>query len=290
MVIDKSPVTYCVLHETLVDPELAMEKRKVISENVITAPDGKKLFTLTYNQVLQSFGVRNWNGRIYEKENTMHALDSNPLIQNDIKMRTWTAEYGHPIIEKGQNELARQMTVFPPNACNTINKYWLEGNLLMGECTTLADGYGEMLRDRILTNYPAMASSRAIGGMDKNGKVLPGYTIVTFDTVIRPSHKEAYQVPNSERVNTFSAAPGNTMMESTYVVDVTKDPSFASFLLSESSSKQQIDILCEALGLDYSSLQIDGKNAKMQRITESSVDTVIIPLSTLINTSYYNIF
>ena len=160
----------------------------------------------------------------------------------------------------------------------------------MGECTTLADGYGEMLRDRILTNYPAMASSRAIGGMDKNGKVLPGYTIVTFDTVIRPSHKEAYQVPNSERVNTFSAAPGNTMMESTYVVDVTKDPSFASFLLSESSSKQQIDILCEALGLDYSSLQIDGKNAKMQRITESSVDTVIIPLSTLINTSYYNIF
>lgn len=82
MVIDKSPVTYCVLHETLVDLDLAMEKRKVISENVTTAPDGKKLFTLTYNQVLQSFAVRNWNGRIYEKNNTMHSLDSNPLIQN----------------------------------------------------------------------------------------------------------------------------------------------------------------------------------------------------------------
>src|SRR5699024_12381612 len=54
--------------------------------------------------------------------------------------------------------------------------------------------------------YPPLfrSSSRAIGGMDTNGKVLPGYTIVTFDTVIRPSHKEAYQVPNSELVNTRS--------------------------------------------------------------------------------------
>lgn len=290
MTVDKSPVQYCVLHETLVDPELAEKKREVISENVITGPTGNKLYTITYKQVLQSFGVRNWNGRIYDKPVTMKALDSNPLIQNDIKMRSWTAEYGHPLIEKGMNELARQMTVFPPNACNTINKYWDEGNLLMGECTTLAGGYGEILRDRILTGYPAMASSRAIGGMDKNGKVLPGYTIVTFDTVIRPSHKEAYQVKGSETVNNFSAAPGNTMTESAIAVDVTKDPSFANFLLSESSSKEQIDVLCEALGLDYSSLYIDGKNAKMQRITESSVDTVVIPISTLVNASYYHLF
>lgn len=290
MISNKSPISYYILHETLVDPDLAMKKREIISENVVSKPGGGNLFTVTYKQVLQSFGVRNWNGRMYAKETTMKALDSNPLIQNDIKMGTWTAEYGHPIIDKGMNELARQMTVFPPNACNTINKYWVEGNLLMGECTTLAGGYGEILRDRILTNYPAMASSRAIGGTDKSGNVLPGYTIVTFDTVIRPSHKEAYEVPNSQVINNFNAARGNSMSEAAVKIDITKDPSFANFLLSESSSRTQIDMLCETFNLDYSSMVIDNHSVKMQRIDENAVETVIIPISRLINAEYFNLF
>lgn len=290
MIIDKSPITYSIIHETCVDPNLAMEKREILHENVIDSPNGSKLFTLTYKQVLQSFGVRNWNGRIYEEQNTMKALDSNPLIQTDIQGHSWGAEYGHPQITKGMNELSRQMTIFPPNMCNTINKYWLEGNLLMGECTTVAGGYGEMLRDRILTGFPAMASSRAIGGTDKNGRVLPGYTIVTYDTVVRPSHKEAYQVPGSQVINNFPAAPGNTMSESAVAIDITKNKSFAQFLIDESASREKLDILCEALDLDLSSLRIDGDVAKMEQITENTVETIIIPIKSLINAEYYNLF
>ena len=117
---------YYILNQTLVDPELALKTREIISENVVDA-GGKKLFTLTFKQVLQSFGDhhRNWNGRIYTSDIVMKGLDSNPLIQHDVKMGTWTGEYGHPIIEKGMNELARQMTIFPPNACWTIDKYCL---------------------------------------------------------------------------------------------------------------------------------------------------------------------
>ena len=279
-----------MLQETLVDPDLAKKHRKVLHENPVVLPDGRKLFTLTYKQVLQSFGVRNWNGRKYAEKNTMDSLNNNPLIQNDIREHTWGAEYGHPIIEKGMNELARQMTIFPPNTCNTIDKYWLEGNLLMGECTTLAGGYGEVLRDRILTGFPAMASSRAVGGVDKNGNVLPGYTIVTFDTVIRPSHKEAYMVKGSEIVNNFGAPNGNTMSESAARIDIVNDPAFKNFLLSETVAKNKIEMLCGTLNLDYSSLTINENSVHIQRITDTEVDTLVIPLNRLINTEYYNLF
>nr|DAU33496.1 MAG TPA: Prohead core protein serine protease [Caudoviricetes sp.] len=282
---------YYLINQCVVDPDVAMANRKVISENTVEY-NGTRLFTVTYNQVLQDFGVRNWNGRIYDDAIVMKAIDGNPLIQNDIKMGTWTAEYGHPIIEKGMNELARQMTIFPPNACNTINKYWREGNYLMGECTTLAGGYGEMVRDRILTNYPAMASSRAIGGVDKNGHVLPGYTVVTFDTVIRPSHKVAYQVRGSEKINEFPIATSrpNTMTESAVPISVAKDPAFKDFLLSESASREQINMLCDTFSLDYNSISISENAVTMKRIDESGVQTIVIPIHRMVNADYFNLF
>lgn len=284
-------ITYYLINETTVDPELAMKKREILHENV-TEVAGKKLFTLTFKQCLQSFGDRNWNQRVYTTDIVMKGLDSNPLIQHDIKMGTWTGEYGHPIIEKGMNELSRQMTIFPPNACWTINKYWVEGNLLMGECTTLAGGYGDLVRDRILTNYPAMASSRAIGGVDREGRVLPGYTPITFDCVIRPSHKQAYKVKDSETLNTFPipTAQKNTMSESTVRYDFTSDPSFKDFLLSESSSKEQINVLCGAFNISADSMVITENAVKFTTMSEGNIQRISIPLNQLINAEYYNLF
>ena len=80
-------VDYYLIQNTLVDPDLATSKRKVIRENV-TEFEGRRLYTLTYQQVLQDFGVRNWNGRIYTRDIVMRALDGNPLIQYDIKKGT----------------------------------------------------------------------------------------------------------------------------------------------------------------------------------------------------------
>lgn len=283
--------TYYLLSETVVDEDLANKKREILRENVSNV-HGRELFTVTYKQVLQDFGVRNWNGRTYTRDVVMNSINTNPLIQHDLRQGTWTSEYGHPIIEKGMNELARQMTIFPPNACNTIDKIWEEGNLLMGECTTLAGGYGELVRDRILTNYPAMASSRAIGGVDKNGNVLPGYTVITFDTVIRPSHKVAYQVKGSEHVNTFPIKTGqaNTMTESARPIDYTTDPAFKNFLLSETASKEKINLVCDAFQLDYNSMVIDEHNITFKTMNENTIDTIIIPLNRLINAEYYNLF
>lgn len=284
---------YYILNQTLVDPDVAMKHREIISESAIDSPNGCRLFTVTFKQVLQDFGVRNWNGRNYSDKIVMNALNSNPLIQHDLKMGTWTGEYGHPLIDKGMNELARQMTIFPPNACWTINKYWQEGNLLMGECTTLAGGYGDMVRDRILTKYPAMASSRAIGGTDKNGNVLPGYTPITFDCVIRPSHKVAYQVKGSEVMNEFpiTTPTKNTMSESVIMINPEHSEALKQFLLDESATRAQICTVCGALGFNADSMVIEENAVKISRMNEDgSMETLIMPLQKLVNASYYNLF
>lgn len=286
----KEQLKYYLFNETTADEETTMKHREILHENVVNTPSGK-LWTLTFKQVLQSFGVRNWNGRIYDAPIVMKALDSNPLIQTDIRNDTWCGEYGHPIIEKGMNELARQMTIFPPNACWKISKYWQEGNLLMGECTTLAGGYGDILRDRIVTGFPAMSSSRAIGGVDKSGHVMPGYQIIVFDVVVRPSHKEAYQVNKSEIVNEFPipTAQTNSMTESAVAFNY-QDPSFADFLLSESSSKQQINMLCDTFQLDYDSMTITESAVKFSKIENGQKTSIVIPMNRLINAEYYNLF
>ena len=289
--IKKEPIQYYLFNETTVDEDITMKHREILHENVVNTPGGK-LWTLTFKQVLQSFGVRNWNGRIYDAPVVMKALDSNPLIQTDIKNDTWLGEYGHPIIEKGMNELARQMTLFPPNACWKISKYWQEGNLLMGECTTLAGGYGDIVRDRILTNYPAMASSRAIGGVDSRGVVRPGYTPITFDCVIRPSHKQAYMDMGTVNQNMFpiKTPQMNTMSESAVAYDFTSDPAFADFLISESTNRQTVDMLCNTFRVDYDSMTINENSVTFSFIDEGCVNKVVIPLRQMVNMEYYNLF
>lgn len=284
------PVKMYMFNETVVDPDLAMEKREILHENTFS-DNGIKLFTLTFKQVLQDFGVRNWNGRNYSEDIVMKGLDSNPLIQHDLKMHTWSGEYGHPIIEKGMNELARQMTIFPPNICWTIDKYWKEGNLLMAECTTVSGGYGDMVRDRILTGYPAQASSRAIGGCDKNGAVLPGYMPITFDCVVRPSHKVAYMVKDTVHVNEFPINTGtqNTMQESVTAFDYNSE-SFKNFLLSENSSKQQINMLCDSMRLNYDTMTLTENCIVFQSLNDKGLSTVRIPIRQMVNAEYYNLF
>ncbi len=282
---------YYFINETLADPEVAMSKREILSENVIES-NGLKLLTVTFKQVLQDFGVKNWNGRIYDQKQTVSAINSQPLIQNDIKNKTWTGEYGHPIIEKGMNELARQMTIFPPNACWTIDKYWEEGNILMGQCTTLSGGYGDLVRDRIFTNYPAQASSRAIGGVDSNGRVLPNYTPITYDCVIRPSHKVAYMVKGSETVNQFPINTGkmNTMSESVVAFDPTNDATFADFILSENSTKSKINMLCDTFKIDASSMKITSSDITFTTMNENGIVDVRIPIRQIVGAEYYNLF
>lgn len=281
---------YYLINEDLIASDVSEKHHEILHENITTAPNGNKLMTITFKQALQDFGVRNWNGRIYSKDLVINGIKNNPLVQNDIKNNAWCGEYSHPLIEKGMNELARQMTIDPKNACWTISEPWVEGNILFAECTTLSGGYGDMLMNRALTGFPPQASSRAIGGVDKNGNVLNGYTIITFDAVIRASHKIAMADMSTIKPNFFNVPNASTMSESAVKYDFTQDESFKDFLMSENTSKAQINLLCETFDIDPMSITIDKKYLKMKRMNEGGSQTIVIPLNKLVDMEYYNLF
>ena len=208
--------TLYIMCECLTPPEDI--RTDVLTESTVESASGKKIKTVTVDTCLQSFEVENWNGRIYGKNLVLDALNNDGMIQNDIKKGQWIGEYGHPL----DTDPKRQVVFNPTTASHRILNYRTEGNLLLGHVQTLAGGAGDMLCDRILQGVPAAFSLRSLGSVDlATRRVKAPLKIITYDSVFRPSHIEAYQteilsecasyVNLNESVDLF--APINESME-----------------------------------------------------------------------------
>lgn len=191
--MSKAIEEFYFLTETAIDPSHV--KTEIVSESNIDIA-GKKVSTLTFDTTLQSADVMNWNGKKYPKPWLAESLDSNAMIQNDIKHDQWIGEYGHPLgegLSTPQEKAMRQAMIQPDKASHKINKYWWVGNLLKGRITTLPSGYGINVRDNTLAGVIPSFSFRGMGKVNPRTKeVLRGLVTTTFDYVFRPSHKEAY--------------------------------------------------------------------------------------------------
>ena len=292
--IKTDKIEYLAINETFVDEETAAANSGILNENAVDGPNGK-LFTLTFKVVLSEYGKKNWNGRTYTRDVLWNAIEKNPLFQNDIKHKALGMEIQHPQVEKGVNDLSRQLTISPIYVASTLDRYWEEGNLLMGECTTVVGGWGDILRDRILTGIPPMVSSRSVGGVDNKGYVLPNLSVVTWDNCWRPSCQLAYGVPGSTKLNTFSIPSGTTvsaipMTESaTFVVNM-NDDSFRDFLLTEAVSREKISIVCDAMNLDYDSMVLTENSLQISKISGNERTTVYMPLNKLVGANAYRLF
>ena len=180
--------TLYIMCECLTPPEDI--RTEVLTESTVESASGKKIKTVTIDTCLQSFEVENWNGRIYGKNLVLDALNNDGMIQNDIKKGQWIGEYGHPL----DTDPKRQVVFNPTTASHRILNYRTEGNLLLGHVQTLAGGAGDMLCDRILQGVPAAFSLRSLGSVDlATRRVKAPLKIITYDSVFRPSHIEAYQ-------------------------------------------------------------------------------------------------
>ena len=292
--IKTDKIEYLAINETFVDEETAAANSGILHENAVDGPNGK-LFTLTFKVVLSEYGKKNWTGRTYTRDVLWNAIEKNPLFQNDIKHKALGMEIQHPQVEKGVNDLSRQLTISPIYVASTLDRYWEEGNLLMGECTTVVGGWGDILRDRILTGIPPMVSSRSVGGVDNKGYVLPNLSVVTWDNCWRPSCQLAYGVPGSTKLNTLSIPSGTTvsaipMTESaTFVVNM-NDDSFRDFLLTEAVSREKISIVCDAMNLDYDSMVLTENSLQISKISGNERTTVYMPLNKLVGANAYRLF
>lgn len=185
--IKQADNTLYIMSECAMNPEDV--KMDILNESSVEINGVKRKF-VTIDTTLQSFEVMNWNQRIYGGDVVMNSIDNDGMIQNDIKRGQWIGEYGHPLDLTPR----RQMIIYPPTSSHRILNYRREGNLLKGHVQTLANDMGTQMMETILQKVPASFSLRSLGSVDmQTRRVKAPLKVITYDSVFRPSHIEAYQ-------------------------------------------------------------------------------------------------
>lgn len=171
----------------------------IIMENVSDPVDMNKVDYksladgLTYARFpsrLQSFNVRNRNGREYEGNCMMQGLNAE-YIREMIQKGTWCCELGHPITK----DPARIVTIDPKNICARITSLDMNYNGVNGWVETLLNDHGQNVTKMMMQGFSPAFSLRALANITRtNGRqiVKNGVRVVNYDLVILPSHKDAY--------------------------------------------------------------------------------------------------
>ena len=208
------------------------------------------LLYLIFDTILQSFEVKNRNKRIYSGDAVMESLAA-PHVQELIKKGSFVSEYGHPLVK----DMSRVTQIDPARVCGRVNSYYRTGNLLKGEFETFDDGgLGTMLTRRILQGLEPAHSLRAVAKLskDRNGNDIMNSRahIIAYDTVILPSHMEAYRdeskdirVVNQPIVATESTEFGSHE-EYAFVVN---ESMLTDFVMEESKNVKLIKNICEVI-------------------------------------------
>lgn len=178
---------------------------KVLDQKECIAEDakGREMPVMRATGMIQSGNTRNANSRYYSTNDVLRpAVEA---IQDDIAQRAVLGEYDHPSDAK----------IHLDRVSHLMSKVWMEGNKVYGEIEILHRlPCGAALRGLFEHKVRVGISSRGVGDMEimeSNGeeiyKVMPGYTIVTWDAVAEPSVSGAIlniQESLNKRIKTIS--------------------------------------------------------------------------------------
>ena len=154
-------------------------------------------FYVTFEAVLQSFGVRNRNKREYDASNIMERIQNDDYIQSMLRQNSWMGEIDHPAPIKQGEELTMQRIANPDmsRTSHYIRSPRLNGNLLEASIQTdSSNSAGMNMAIKIVDGkiIPCF-SARVLGSLqNKNGRpVVFVRKLITYDWVLYPSHPEA---------------------------------------------------------------------------------------------------
>lgn len=187
---------------------IILEGATTVEDTIIS--DGKS-GKLIGEGTLQDMDVENRNHRIYAKSDMVPEVNG-PRLKELINARSLLSEWGHPL----SDDLVRQQTIDPKLCCCRFNKVWIEGNLIKGQFEATNNDYGKAFDQDLREGVKPAFSLRALGSIENvNGKAyVKGVKIITWDTVIYPSHKAAYM----DKIVTESAIDGTTIHKNQVVV------------------------------------------------------------------------
>lgn len=261
----------------------------IINESTEISPiDGKTTVgTVTANTTLQSFDVENWNRRIYGGDLVMDAIDNDGMIQNDLKQGQWIGEFGHPL----DTSPKRQMIMFPQTSSHRILKYWREGNLLKATVQTLPYGFGLAMADNAKNGVPWAFSLRSLGSVDlATRRVKSPLKVITYDSVYRPSHIEAYgnDILNESAGYTDNQFDVSKIMNECSMIEECP----ADFILAEAANfvkerSENLQIIADMFKLDKVECVLNESGTRMNVVSKGT--TFNIPVETAISMQYANI-
>jgi len=278
------PIYYIV--EAAISPDLI--KTTILQENTVSGitPEGVqgKVKTVTAESILQSFERINWNGRNYPAKVVMNGIYNNPKVQNDMRMKQWAGEWCHP----DSKDVVRQSQVLDPYVSHYIDKVWQDGQLLKGHITTAPFDYGFSMYNKLMAGRPWGFSLRAFGATDSNNTAVDPLSIITYDQVNRPSHKEAYATANN--VVAKNEYTDSMLQECSlaYLVETnTIQQEITNFVLEKSDN---VKIAQELFGLQESAGVFNDKGQVMLEGSYLGTSVkVYLPVESYIKNNYANI-
>ena len=167
---------------------IILEAATTPSEVKVVAENGGKL---EGTGIIQDLGVVNRNGRIYELKDMKPEIEGDRIQRELIPSGNMLSELSHPCTQ----ELSRQSVIDAKLACCRFTKIWLEGNDVHANFKGTNTQYGIAFNADLMEGVKPSFSLRALGSVErgKDGKCyVRNIHIVTWDTVVYPSHKRAY--------------------------------------------------------------------------------------------------
>ena len=239
---------------------IILEGATTVEDSLITDGNGKRVVA---EGTLQDMDVENRNRRIYAKADLLPEING-PRMTELIKAKQFCGEYGHPL----SDDLVRQQTIDPKLVCVRFNKVWVEDNLVKARFQGTNNDYGSYFDQDLRDGCKPAFSLRALGAIENvNGKAyVKGIKIITWDSVIYPSHKVAY----TSNIVTESALDGTPLYENQIVVP-SDDPGRV-ITLRESDARTVISRLQrESANMDAILNTFDGIYDKITVLGENSI-------------------
>lgn len=203
-------------------------------------------FYVTFPAVLQSFGIKNRNGREYDAQNIWDRIMHDDYIQSMLRQNSWMGEIDHPAAIIQGEELTMQRIANPDLKLTShyIRSPKLNGNFLEANIQTDSSNENGMnMAIKIVDGkiIPCF-SARVLGGLQNRAgrAVVMVRKLITYDWVLYPSHPEAMakiNQPVMESVNEMEKLAG---------VKIIMFPELAKMA---ANSSKETEFLCESFGL-----------------------------------------
>lgn len=159
-------------------------------------------FYIIFDAILQSFGIKNRNGREYDFDNIWNLIQTDEFILDLIRKNSWIGEIDHPASVIEGEKLSAQRIGVPDLKMSShyIRSPRREGNLLKAKIQTdSATEHGMNMAYKIVDGkiIPCF-SARVFGALRNilNKMVVYVTKLITYDWVLYPSHREAEALMN----------------------------------------------------------------------------------------------